>query len=88
MSTPSLTDTQRELLQTLVQASRVSPERFMMLRTAYGVWLQHPGLAAGRLEVAFEDIDAMREAGLLRRDPQGGNYGGYHFFVTPEADRI
>jgi hypothetical protein len=83
---PILTDAQTQLLRDLVEAAHRSSERFMMLRTIHAVWLQHPGFAGGRLQVAFEDVEALREASLVRVDPHGGNYGGYHFFTTPAAE--
>ena len=82
METPHLTEGQVRLLSDLVDASRRSGERFMMLRTVRAVWLQHPGLPEGTREIVFEDADALRDLGLLSVD-EPGNYGGFHFVVTP-----
>jgi hypothetical protein len=82
-----LTDRQSQLLRELVAATAVSRERVMMLRTAYGVWLQHPGLAGGRRQIEFEDAAALRDAGLIVASMVGGNYGGFHFYVAPAAAR-
>lgn len=86
-ATAGLTDGQLELLRDLVEASAECSERFMMLRTEHGVWLQHPGLAGGRREIRFEDAAALKDSGLISASLVGGNYGGFHFYVTPAAAR-
>lgn len=82
METAHLTQDQVRLLADLVDASRKSCERFMMLRTVEGVWLQHPGFAEGIRQIDFEDAAALRDGGYLSVD-EPGNYGGFHFVVTP-----
>ena len=82
METAHLTEGQVRLLADLVDASRKSGERFMMLRTVNAVWLQHPGFPEGTREIVFEDADALRDLGFLGVD-EPGNYGGFHFVVTP-----
>ena len=56
----------------------------MMLRTVKAVWLQHPGFPEGTREIIFDDADALRDLGFLSVD-EPGNYGGFHFIVTPAA---
>ena len=82
MATEKLTKSQVRLLSDIVEASRRSPERFMMLRTVEGVWLQHPGFPGGPREIDFEDASALKDGGLLSVD-EPGNYGGFHFVVAP-----
>ncbi len=82
MATRKLTERQVRLLSDIVEASRRSPERFMMLRTVDAVWLQHPGFPDGPREIDFEDASALKDGGFLNVD-EPGNYGGFHFVVAP-----
>ena len=76
-----LTDSQQRLLADLGRAWGRSTERFMMLRTVEGVWLQHPGLPEGTRDIDFADAAALRDLGLLGEEP--ANWGGFHFVLTP-----
>jgi hypothetical protein len=87
------TPTQEALLKALVEATQMTPaprEWFLFTRVKAGLdgprgVVRHDGLPGGQVEAVWEDIAALRRAGLLEGEAAPGT--GFAFTVSRHGFR-